>query len=119
MSLHVGACEFTTTQRTLCAVASRLSALPVPAAVDGGMPFFDRDPKHFGTILNFLRNGGLRTLLLNTDLTELLAECDYYGIADFAAILRERVANNVALDAATKRNAFTMDVSSVSDPAKI
>jgi hypothetical protein len=117
--IQVGSHEFSTTERTLRAVPSRLATPPAPTAVDGGVAFFDRDPTHFGTILNYLRDGCLRTYMLNIDMQELLAECEFYGIAPFTDAVRERIANNEKLDAARKRGAFKIDVSGAADPAKV
>jgi hypothetical protein len=113
--VRVGSHVFATTERTLSALpGSRLHALiaSVPPGADTSAEplFIDRDPTHFSTILNFLRDAGLRTWLVNVDMRALLAECDYYGIDGLGAIVRERIANNQKLAEAGKRDALKIDI---------
>lgn len=59
----------------------------------------DRDGKHFGTILNYLRDS--RSLNLSAysdnDLDELIREVDYYCILDLLTLCEEESVNRVTL----------------------
>ena len=55
---------------------------------EDGSYFIDRDGKHFGHILNFLRQGTIQ-VELNTDPARALAiEAEFYGLPDLASVLR-------------------------------
>ena len=64
----------------------------LPAAVDAeffvqGRIFIDRDPQHFGLILNFLRDG---TCVLPTDVDarrQILQEADFYQLESLRAFI--------------------------------
>lgn len=45
---------------------------------ESGCIFIDRSPKHFDLILNFMRDGCLALPKNERDLTELMAEAQYY-----------------------------------------
>ncbi|XP_033741772.1 uncharacterized protein LOC117328354 [Pecten maximus] len=55
--------------------------------------FLDRDPKHFRTILNFLRNpnGELILPVTRFHLKEILAECEYYELESLGDAVRKRM----------------------------
>ena len=47
---------------------------------DDGAYFLDRSPKHFDTILNFLRDGSLPTIAEQVSKNEILAEANFYQV---------------------------------------
>lgn len=58
-----------------------ISQLKGASLVVQGRVFIDRDPKHFGLILNYLRDG---SCVLPTDsqgLQEILQEADFYQVS--------------------------------------
>ncbi|KAH8056200.1 hypothetical protein JL722_7502 [Aureococcus anophagefferens] len=62
VTLNVGGTMFTTSVETLCAdadsmLAAMFSGRHALRPADDGSLFIDRDPKHFGLVLNFLRDG--------------------------------------------------------------
>ena len=62
VTLNVGGTKFTTSVETLCAdadsmLAAMFSGRHALRPADDGSLFIDRDPKHFGLVLNFLRDG--------------------------------------------------------------
>lgn len=44
--------------------------------------FIDRCGKHFGTILNFLRDGSVPLPETSVEIAEILAEAKYYGVSE-------------------------------------
>lgn len=49
-----------------------------------GWVFIDRCGKHFGTILNFLRDGSVPLPETCVEISEILAETKYYGISELS-----------------------------------
>lgn len=47
-----------------------------------GWVFIDRCGKHFGTILNFLRDGSVPLPETCVEISEILAEAKYYGVSE-------------------------------------
>lgn len=47
-----------------------------------GWVFIDRCGKHFGTILNFLRDGSVPLPETCVEISEILAETKYYGVSE-------------------------------------
>eukprot|EP00727_Mastigamoeba_balamuthi_P011324 m51a1_g6814 hypothetical protein (762) ;mRNA; r:275001-278123 len=93
VKLDVGGRVFRTALATLHREHSVLSAMfsdEGPAAVkdEDGTYFIDRSPKHFDTILNYLRSGLLIKPDSPADLEELLAEADFYQIRGLLRLLR-------------------------------
>ena len=72
----------------LCSVLAEIEGEDSPGKpyiVEGRACYFlDRDPKHFSTILNYLRNGGqLNTDMLPTNIRQLREqqfEAHFYGL---------------------------------------
>ncbi|XP_062611697.1 uncharacterized protein LOC134273514 [Saccostrea cucullata] len=63
-------------------LAIRFSGRHDPVMVDGAH-FFDRDPKYFDYILNYLRDGNITADILprnKEDLHKILKEADYYQL---------------------------------------
>lgn len=46
--------------------------------------FIDRCGKHFGTILNFLRDGSVPLPETCVEISEILAEAKYYGVIELS-----------------------------------
>ena len=51
----------------------------------------DRSGKHFGTILNFLRDGSVPLPEIQKDLAELQAEAKYYCIDELADLVEKNL----------------------------
>lgn len=49
-----------------------------------GWVFIDRCGKHFGTILNFLRDGSVPLPETCVEISEILAEAKYYGVLELS-----------------------------------
>lgn len=49
-----------------------------------GWVFIDRCGKHFGTILNFLRDGSVPLPETCVEISEILAEAKYYGVTELS-----------------------------------
>jgi len=49
-----------------------------------GWVLIDRCGKHFGTILNFLRDGSVPLPETSMEISEILAETNYYGISELS-----------------------------------
>ena len=87
VTLDVGGVSFKTSVETLtkgyCHMLAAMFSgrLPVVEEKDGSV-FIDRDAKHFGTILNFLRDGIVALPETKRELAELKTEAEYYGIMD-------------------------------------
>jgi hypothetical protein len=85
--LNVGGVSFATTLDTLSSpCAGTLAAWFTtpgmqPTLVDDeGRLFVDRDGRHFGKILNYLRDGSTVIPMRREDRAELRKECEYYNI---------------------------------------
>lgn len=112
--LNVGGYRFTTSVTTLRnapspslfnAMFSGRHALRSDAA-DGAI-FIDRDGKHFGDVLNFLRDGQLAYPPDGTDfkyLLELRAEAEYYGLTGLVSIVDRYPYNVTAIKRAAALN---------------
>lgn len=103
--LDVGGCHFTTSLTTLTSepgsmLAAMFSGRHELEKDDEGRVFIDRDPKAFGVILDWLRNGHLPTALLNpkravragavqpaVEREALVLEATYYGLTRLVAHL--------------------------------
>lgn len=63
-----------------------------------GWVFIDRCGKHFGTILNFLRDGSVPLPETCVEISEILAEATFYGVSELSgaceqALLKKRNRN--------------------------
>uniref|UniRef100_A0A914E0P4 BTB domain-containing protein n=1 Tax=Acrobeloides nanus TaxID=290746 RepID=A0A914E0P4_9BILA len=90
VKLNVGGSLFQTTLDTLCKYDSMLRAMfsgrmEVLRDSDGYV-LIDRSGKHFGTILNFLRDGTVPLPECKTEVQELLAEAKYYCLQELVAL---------------------------------
>ena len=91
VKLDVGGVPFKTSVETLTKGCYHMLAamfsgrLPVVEQKDGSV-FIDRDAKHFGTVLNFLRDGIVALPETKRELAELKTEAEYYGIMDLVKI---------------------------------
>ncbi|XP_018332482.1 BTB/POZ domain-containing adapter for CUL3-mediated RhoA degradation protein 3 [Agrilus planipennis] len=88
VKLNVGGCLHYTTIGTLTKNDTMLRAMfsgrmEVLSDSDGWI-LIDRCGKHFGTILNFLRDGSVSLPETSREIAELLAEAKYYCIAELA-----------------------------------
>ncbi|KAL6071323.1 SH3KBP1-binding protein 1 [Balamuthia mandrillaris] len=94
VKVNVGGHVFTTSSTTMCmCTGSMLEAMfsgrHALTPMEDGSVFIDRDPTHFRTILNYLR-GNKPVLPENqTGLEELLQECEFYGLAPLASLVRK------------------------------
>merc|ERR1712150_144549 len=57
----------------------------------GGVIFIDRDPKHFGTILNFLRDDNVALPDNRKELEELKAEANHYYLSTLAKKCKQQL----------------------------
>ena len=93
IKLNIGGKRFETSRGTLCMqpdsmLAAMFSGRHALTPDEDGSYFIDRDGKHFGHILNFLRQGTIQ-VELNTDPARALAiEAEFYGLSDLASVLR-------------------------------
>ncbi|PRW39265.1 acetolactate synthase [Chlorella sorokiniana] len=94
--LNVGGTLFTTTRTTLTTHGeSMLAAMFRGDMADSkltdaaGNPFIDRSPKHFPSILAYLRDGYVPLPEARRDLLELQAEAKYFALAELADLLEE------------------------------
>lgn len=85
IKLNVGGTHFTTRRATLCAypdsMLGRMFAEENGALLDvdsDGCPFIDRDPTHFGAILNWLRTGYVELPGSVANVRALRLEAEYY-----------------------------------------
>ncbi|XP_044732807.1 BTB/POZ domain-containing adapter for CUL3-mediated RhoA degradation protein 3 [Chrysoperla carnea] len=88
VKLNVGGCLHYTTIGTLTKNDTMLRAMfsgRMEVLTDSeGWILIDRSGKHFGTVLNFLRDGSVPLPESCKDMAELLAEAKYYCIAELA-----------------------------------
>jgi len=92
VKLNVGGCLYHTTVQTLVGVThvqgSMLHGMfsgRVDVLTDEeGFVLIDRDGKHFGTILNYLRDGTFRMPHSKQEIHELLKEAQFYLLEDMA-----------------------------------
>ena len=87
IQLNTGGYKFKTTTDTLTKISCKLSQIVDLKSTAGNAPIFvDRDTKHFGFILNFLRNGGtLDVWTLPNEkhaLASILVESAYYELSN-------------------------------------
>eukprot|EP00761_Pharyngomonas_kirbyi_P002459 gb/GECH01002463.1/.p1 GENE.gb/GECH01002463.1/~~gb/GECH01002463.1/.p1 ORF type:complete len:378 (+),score=84.09 gb/GECH01002463.1/:1-1134(+) len=85
IELNVGGRTFTTSLETLSAdphsmLAAMFSGRYALKQDKKSRYFLDRDPKHFETILNFLRTSTLAGPLSQRDLAEMKLEAEFYGL---------------------------------------
>ncbi|VVC45966.1 BTB/POZ domain,Potassium channel tetramerisation-type BTB domain,SKP1/BTB/POZ domain [Cinara cedri] len=88
VKLNIGGSLFYTTITTLSKLDSKLLDLVLSEAADNncnsseseGWVFIDRCGKHFGTILNFLRDGSVPLPESSVEISEILAEAKFYGV---------------------------------------
>lgn len=103
VELNVGGTAFATTTKTLTRFGSdhflaSLATEDPPVARDSvGRLFIDRDPTHFGHILNFLRDGRLTERVVATWGQELELEAEYFGLDILPFYLTCAAATNVNL----------------------
>ena len=62
------------------------SSFSAPGVKKDGAYFLDRDPAHFGAVLNYLRSGHLSK---DCDAPALLKEANYFGLLGLEAALQE------------------------------
>ena len=87
IQLDVGGYKFKTTSDTLTKISGKLSKIVDLKSTAGNAPIFvDRDPKYFGFILNFLRNGGTLDVRTLPDekhaLASILVDSDFYELSN-------------------------------------
>ena len=94
--LNVGGKKFATTVHTLTMLKNTMFAGMFSGYFDGrrdGKYFFDRSPKHFEIILNYLRNQhslALQKMIISLnhiEIEEIFEEADYYGIVPLLELL--------------------------------
>ncbi|CAH1709230.1 BTB/POZ domain-containing adapter for CUL3-mediated RhoA degradation protein 3-like [Aphis gossypii] len=89
VKLNIGGSLFYTTVTTLSKLDSKLRDMVLSEVAQNaetleseGWVFIDRCGKHFGTILNFLRDGSVPLPETCVEISEILAETKYYGISE-------------------------------------
>jgi len=91
IKLDVGGVMFCTTMEVLTRCNSYFSSLFEDAQQDpyDGSYFVDRSPQYFDLVLEFLRYGSIRSIkkLDKDDKAGLLADAEYYALADLVNIL--------------------------------
>jgi hypothetical protein len=84
IKLNIGGKIFMTSKSTLLKEESMLAAMfsgrHELQKGDDGAYFIDRDPKHFGKILNFLRDGEFELNDNEVERKEMLREAEYYSL---------------------------------------
>ena len=94
IDLDVGGTRFRTTRQTLLSDPNSMlakmfhpgSSFSAPGVKKDGAFFLDRDPAHFGAVLNYLRSGHLGR---DCDAPALLKEANYFGLLGLEAALQE------------------------------
>ncbi|CAL8465005.1 g4540 [Coccomyxa elongata] len=94
VSLNVGGRKFTSSRDTICKDSLSMLARMFDAnwagknrTDDKGRVFIDRDPEHFGLILNFLRDG-VCVLPVNPEARrQVLQEADFYQLESLRAFI--------------------------------
>ncbi|CAD7092348.1 unnamed protein product [Hermetia illucens] len=99
VKLNVGGCLFYTTIGTLTKHDTMLSAMfsgRMEVLTDSeGWILIDRSGTHFGTILNYLRDGRVPLPESRKEIEELLAEAKYYCISDLAVSCERALVKNM------------------------
>ena len=92
--LDVGGCRFRTSVETLTNQMQPSYFANLLGGVGGGRDIIsiDRDPRHFGTILNFLRDGKCVLPPLVSALHELRIEADFYSLDALCREIDEQLA---------------------------
>ncbi|RCN51619.1 K+ channel tetramerization domain protein [Ancylostoma caninum] len=89
VKLNVGGSLFQTTLSTLKKQDTMLRTMfngEIPVATDSdGFVLIDRSGQHFGTILNFLRDGTVPLPYCRLELEQILAEARFYCVKDLEA----------------------------------
>ena len=94
IDLDVGGTRFRTTRQTLLSDPNSMlakmfdpeSSFSAPGVKKDGAYFLDRDPAHFGAVLNYLRSGHLER---DCNVPALLKEAGYFGLLGLEAALQE------------------------------
>ena len=113
IKLNVGGQQFVTSKSTLEkepeSMICRLVCGEIPSLKDeNGAILIDRSPKHFDTILNYLRMGDI---LLDHDLNieALIQEANFYGIMSLVKKCQTEYRHNLALIIHFEGNAQTIE----------
>jgi len=98
VKLNVGGCKFETTASTLTKYentyfSAAFSGRHEVRLDDDGYYFIDRDGKHFGAILNFLRTGKVRVPSRAEDAEDFMDEVEFYMLTDAVLDASGRVAS--------------------------
>jgi len=96
VKLNVGGALFYTTLGTLTKRADSMLRAMFSGRMDvltdsDGWVLIDRCGKHFGTILNYLRDGTIHMPDSKTELKELLTECKFYCLEELSAEVEEEL----------------------------
>ena len=94
IDLNVGGTRFQTSRQTLTADTNSMlakmfdpeSSFSAPGVKKDGAYFLDRNPVHFGAVLDFLRSGHLEK---DCNVPALLKEASYFGLQGLEAALQE------------------------------
>ena len=94
IDLNVGGTRFQTSRQTLTADTNSMlakmfdpeSSFSAPGVKKDGAYFLDRDPVHFGAVLNYLRSGHLER---DCNVPALLKEASFFGLLGLEAALQE------------------------------
>ncbi|XP_062593958.1 BTB/POZ domain-containing protein KCTD2-like [Saccostrea cucullata] len=97
VQLDVGGYKFKTTKETITSIPSKLAKLMQIKSSNGIIPsyFLDKDPKHLGIILNYLRNNGRIDARILPDessgLAGIMEECKFYGLVELESVVKKRL----------------------------
>ncbi|CAL2033870.1 unnamed protein product [Caenorhabditis brenneri] len=95
VELNIGGVIFQTTKSTLMkfdAFFKTMLETDIPLDTDkNGAIFVDRDPKHFRSILNFMRDGSVDISDLKADIQEIQTEAQYYLLDDLVELCAARL----------------------------
>ncbi|CAL2033950.1 unnamed protein product [Caenorhabditis brenneri] len=97
VKLNIGGTIFHTTKSTLTRYDGFFKTMfetDIPVTKDDSGTFFiDRSPKHFDTILNFMRDGDIALPTCEREIKEISKEAQYYLLTGLVKLCSDRVSN--------------------------
>lgn len=118
VKLDVGGIVFKTSKTTLTKYDNMLSGMfsgriPLVKDKDGAI-FIDRNGKHFGKILDYLRDGTVPLPANSMELEELRAEANYYCIAGLLSLCDEAISfTSISIKFNVRGTVFTIAKSTI------